>query len=699
MPVIKITDQFGFSIDAQLGSTSAWAAYAKQIANLLLSGTTTPQIQNLKLSDPEIQSFNAGLTFQEPIVLENGGWQASVTVNPSAAFQIVRRTANRTLLFPSGEPGENVEIPAGGCYAVLSLTVNAGAALSEGASLSFGASAAGSLSVFSYRPFSTGEDGPTVAEALRLSVGEFVLPLSAEDLAALPAGAIVAVQANGKLKFSGNANLLAVTNPLAAVTLPASLAPLAIQQTAKVTAGASWEVVSEYLMRVHKIGGSRVRLAWYRKPESDFEIRVSASAGLNAEIGNAELLAKLMQAISTDDQPDLSEIPEEQRKAWEKAVTDAASRSLEIALEAELGALHSDEAMFLYEVDCAALDETAKAAVSLALVGDLSRLSSAPGVMELRSVQTRMSEWRCALKVNLLGILNYGSLSRLARESTVTFAPSTGDLVILDRASADRVRSAASNFGPDEERLRALMAESFLITAAYRGSKLVVTPPQLASSHVYFRLYAKARSEDLRNARAIATALGLRSPEMPAGVSDFGRITILAETHYDDQLSHALFLRPDGAPRAEAEYEAAGRRAIELLVLPDGDDRFRLLPATDDELWARMKTLGPANFEQLFPRLQAAVIRADYLAIQWWASTMCETGAILARIGTEPALREKLARHLREVAARAHEQFGKPWGLVAMFLVSGGAPAEMRVSGKNFAFSSSRALSAASPLP
>jgi hypothetical protein len=270
--------------------------------------------------------------------------------------------------------------------------------------------------------------------------------------------------------------------------------------------------------------------------------------------------------------------------------------------------------------------------------------------------------------------------------------------VIVDKASATRIQSAASNFGPDEEKLRALMAESFLITAAYRGSKLITAPPELTSSHMFFRLYSKAGRDAVENAAAIAAALRLQRPEIPAGIDDFGRTSVLAETSYDDALSHALFLRSDGTPRTHDEYEAAGRKAVQLLVQPDGDDRFRLAPATDDALWDQMKDLGPANFEQLFPPLPAAVIRADYLAIEWWGDTMCRTGAVLARIGAEPQLRDQLAKDLRDVAGKAHEQFGKPWGLVAMFLAGGAAAtAEVRITGRRIAFAAGAALTAGAP--
>ena len=55
-------------------------------------------------------------------------------------------------------------------------------------------------------------------------------------------------------------------------------------------------------------------------------------------------------------------------------------------------------------------------------------------------------------------------------------------------------------------------------------------------------------------------------------------------------------------------------RALALLVLPDGDDAFRLRPATDDGLWNEMKAQGPANFASLLPATQAEGVRPDYLA-------------------------------------------------------------------------------------
>ncbi len=697
MATIKITDQVGITVDAQLGSKSAWAAYAVNIADMFVNGVKLQDLEKLKLSEPPVRSLNAGLAFSQPVTLGTNGPQLTIKSDAGASFRVVNRSKDDAQLLPADDLGDNIEIPEGACYAAFGFTANASAGVTTGTGLTFGVTAGGGAAVCSYRPFPEGDGGPDVLDVLRQSIGDFVLPVSCEDLESLPAGVVVTVKGTGTLKFTAEANLLAVTNPLASATLPSPLPALSIKQAASVTVGASWAVSSEYQVRAHKIADGHARLAWFRKRDSDFAISASASAGLSVNAGTFDLFPKVIQAISADAKADLSAMPEEQRKASEKAIKDAVNRNLQVALEAELGALHSEEAMFLYDVDLTALDDPAKAAVKSALAGDLTALPTAAGVTEVRSIRTTMRERRFALKINLLGIFNFGSVSRLALESKATFTASTGELMILDSASAERIESAAANLGPDENKVRMLMSESFLITAAYRTSGMITSPPKLASSHVFFRLDAKTNSREMRDAKAIAAALGFPGPEIPAGVDDFGRTVVLAETHYDDDLSHALFLHSDGTPRSHAEYEAAGRRAFRLLLLPDGGDTFRLKPMTDDALWANMKSLGQANFRTLFPEAQAQVVAADYSAIIWWADTMCKTGALLARIAAEPQLREDLAHSLRDVAGRAHDQFGKPWGLVSMFLASGSAaPAEVRISGKLVTYSAGPPLAAGS---
>jgi hypothetical protein len=203
---------------------------------------------------------------------------------------------------------------------------------------------------------------------------------------------------------------------------------------------------------------------------------------------------------------------------------------------------------------------------------------------------------------------------------------------------------------------------------------------------------------------AVGAALGLLAGGIPPGVADFGRTTVFAQTQYDDALTASLFLDNGGRPRPIEEYENAGRGALQLLVPEGGDQAYRRRPAIDDGLWQQMKTTGQPGFARLFPGLNAVavgVITADYTTIMWWSQAMRDTAELLSAMRAQstanPAdpqfrrLRADLAKHLKEVAANTREEFGQPWGMVAMDLVSGRrADARIRITGSRLALSAER---------
>jgi hypothetical protein len=711
---IKITDQLGLSVDAQLAPASSLVKYAAALPGLILSGADISQLEPMRLDDPALRSLQPALSFSEPVSIGSGG-SLTLAASAGASFKIL----NSGVLFSPDEYGDNIAIPAGTCYVALGFSLQAkpGIDVASG-DLPFGLAAASGIAIDSYHPFPLGPAAPGIIDALRQSIGDFVIPRSTSDLDAMIPGAVVTIKGTGSLTFSGSANLLALTNPLASVPLPSPLPTPAVNESASVTIGASWRISGEYQVRAQKIDSRRVRLGWYRKRASEFTVSASASAGLAAAIGSNDLWPTIIGAISPGaaagkDPLVKARVPASQSDAIEDAIKSAVDRKLQLAITAELVALTSDDAAFLYELDLATLDDAGLTAVDRALRGDLSGIANPNtlpcGITELRSIWTKAAKSHLSFRINLLGIFNYASVADLALKGVVTFTPSTGELVIMDQTSASRVNISAVNFGPDEEKLRQLMAESFLITAAYRGSRIAAGAPTLSSSHVFFKIDQNTSRTDMRKYAAIASALGRGVPAVPSA-DNFGRTALCAEASYNDALSRALFLGPDGAPRGHAEYENAGRRAIALLVLPDGDDAFRLGPATNDDLWNRMKDLGPANFSQLMPEAQANGVRPDYLAIQWWADAMCGAGAILARMNrlfagsaaVDPNdrafhdLREELAKHLRNVAAKAREQFGSPWGLVAMFLVSGmSAKTAIDIVAPHFVYSAGQTLTAA----
>jgi len=298
---------------------------------------------------------------------------------------------------------------------------------------------------------------------------------------------------------------------------------------------------------------------------------------------------------------------------------------------------------------------------------------------------------RVRLDVNLLGILNIGALSTLTSEGSVLVEPATGALVISDATSAERIRSTALNFGADTDKLRHVMAESFLLTATYQGLQGQVGGPSLTCSHDFFDLEDHTDLDAMARELHVGAALGLFSAQdaaPPAGVNDFGRTVVHATTRYDGGAAQALFLDPGGAPMAQEWYENAGRSAIQLLVGGGDRDAVRREPAIDDGLWGRMKTEGQPGFAALFPGIPAPLlgaITADYTVIMWWAVAMAGASQRLAAIGKwfgqhatasqdNPEfqkLRQDLAVHLKQVVSTTREEFDAPWGLIAMDQASG----------------------------
>jgi hypothetical protein len=105
-----------------------------------------------------------------------------------------------------------------------------------------------------------------------------------------------------------------------------------------------------------------------------------------------------------------------------------------------------------------------------------------------------------------------------------------------------------------------------------------------------------------------------------------------------------------------------------------------------------------------------AAIAADYSPIQWWADAMQNTAQQLAAVGrwisqhpgapvSDPGfqkVRTDLAGYLRAVAASTREEFGEPWGLIAMSQLTGRrAGAKILISGPLFSKSKRRELAAA----
>ena len=723
MPSIKLSDGFALSADVQLSPFSALLRYVKSLPSLI-AGADLSRVGGLTLSDPAVTALKTGLSFSQPVEFGKGAPALTIQTGVKGSFSVISPSPGNDMLFSPDPFGDNIKIAAGTCYVAIELNASARADISGSAgALGFGIEPGLDVKIASYRNFPAGSDSPTLLEALRQSIGEFVIPADAEDIAAISPGSLVTVTTTWTLSVSGTVNLLAMANPLATAQLPAGIPAITVKAGESVQVGASYQISGEFQLRVQNMDSTHVRLGWYRRRSAEVKVTATASAGLSAGIGSTDLFPTILGAISSDAQADRDVLKQAglsdgQVAGIQHAVQAAVQRKLELALSFEIGALQSDEAVFLYEVDTTALTAPGVDAIKQALAGDLGALTGdtlPAGIRLVRSIFTSMRQRTTTLHINLLGIYNAISISKLVISGTALFEPATGSLVITDAATANRVRASAIEFGADSDKLRHVLAESFLITAVYRGSRMALPAPSLKTSHSFFELHAATNDRQMTADIDVGSALGLFANGetlLPNGIEDFGPTTVYAQLQYDDVLTTSLFLGPGGTPRPLEEYERAGRAAIQLLVREGADDSFRRRPAIDDDLWAKMKSAGQAQFRFMFPAEQAGAITADYGVIVWWSQALRSAAETLAaihaflRTHVSPSpddaefqqLRGRLAKGLAEVAADTKEEFGRPWGLVAMDLATARqADGSIAITGPRLALSTERAKAVAAP--
>jgi hypothetical protein len=717
MPTIKLTDQFGLDVDAQPAPTSALLKYVQQLPSLRFDSLDFKNIGGLTLDQPAIKSLSTGVSFQDPINLGDGGPTLSVAAGAHGSVRLITDADDLPGHDDAMEALQNV------CYVSFEMDATAAATLSATAGgIQFGASPSTELELASYSRFPL-KTGVTLLQALQQTVADFSLPVNSGDLAALPAGQIARVAVTGTLELSGSADLLTTANPLASANLPAPLPAVSVSAGGSITVGVSCEIEAEYEIVARKLDSGSVRLAWYHKNATEVTVNVTASEGISAGFNGTDLFSRVVGAISPSPQADLKElasagVSDDQAAAIQGTVKAAVSRKLEIAVAGEISASDSNAATFLYEIAPSALTVESRQAIDEALQGDLTKLHTPglQGVSCVSSIWDNVRKTGLELNVNLLGILNYRSIATLSLEGKVLYEPATGSMVITDRATAERIQSTQVNFGADTQKLRHVLAESFLITAVYHGAKQVAAAPSLHCSHSFFDLQNTTSPADMARKLRTGVAVGLLSAgeaAVPAGIPDFGRTLFTVSTDYDGDLVTGMFLDAGDAPLPRERYETAGRAAIQFLVQEGDIDAVRLRPATDDALWSHMKDVGQPSFPSLFLGVATPLVGAivaDYSTIQWWADAMHDTAQKLAAfrmwLAQHPAatledagfqkLRNDLAGYLSQVAANTRDEFGQPWGLIAMNqLASRKAGAKILISGPKLVVNQGTELAAA----
>jgi hypothetical protein len=489
MPSISLTDRLGLNFQVEANTFSAIEKYFKIIPQLILREKTVDELRQLSLADPAITSLHVGLDVNQPIPVGTSAVDFAINGGPSGSLDIFvpsseLQPGEAGLLFSADDFGEDVPVQQNERYVSIGLTATLDASIAMGVSdLSFGFDASTSLSIVNYQKFTLTPTGPSVLDAIGATISKFQLPGDIEDLQSMAPDSIIILSGSGGLQFSATASLAVVSNPLATVELGSVLPSIQIARGNSITVGAAFKQSGDFEIRIRKTGPHTVRLGYFKRHTSEVDLSASAQAGVSVGIGSEDLFGRVISAISPNAVADFKElqaakVDELTISVIQATVKASIDRSLEIALSAEWDNLRSKEAAFLYEVDLTALDDSGRRAIHKALDGNLSDLiqnedNLPPGIKMIRSIFTNLRQSKHALRINLLGIYNFISVSKLTLKGTVLFDPASGELTISDSAAATKFQTGALNVGgkpnrADPKQLRKALARYFLITASYR---------------------------------------------------------------------------------------------------------------------------------------------------------------------------------------------------------------------------------------
>lgn len=698
---IELRDGFGLVGDVSPDPASAFAKYLKNPSAITAVLHNKAPIAGLQIGQDPFASQTLGISFDKSIEL--GATGVDLTIKPQLAATVEIKKGES--LFDEDEDPFRDKIPIPDkqhafVVAGIEASLDVGLAGKSG-DLRFGFSAGTGTVLKNYRLFALNDQ---IVPALRMLFENFVVPGDLRDLESMQPGSLATVEGTGSLKFSATANLLSAVNPLATVDAVIGEGILNLRDGGSLNVAAAYTLTGEYQLRIQRLGGRRFQLGYEKKRGSDFRVSAAAQFGVSPSVAGFDLIQAVLEMLSADPVPDKdvfrqAGLSDEQISSIGSAIKTAIERSLELSLKSELDFLDTVSTAFSYEVDLDALDANGRQAVHDALDGDLSGLESftPTGVKPLKSVFSTLRKGKKILKVNLLGIFNYGSVSTLFQKGTVIVDQQAGDITITDQVGADRIQFNSSNFAKDSAKLRKVLAESFLVTVTYRASKTVLQAPNISTSYSFFELHEKANLSNIRDYLQVAQAMNLISPE---GMTDkiarvgkfqsFGPATLYLDSHYDDAIFRTLFLDSQGNARPEGEYENLGRQAMAATIVRDGSvGNARLRPLENDAIWRSMQegttTFATVLKEQGFAAEYIPAISSDYLAIKWWVDAMHGVGEALARVlkffseqpradvgnHTVAQLRKELDNKLSRVAANTHDHFAEPWGFLVMDLASG----------------------------
>jgi hypothetical protein len=714
MPDVNVTDNLDNPVDSIKVDLTHPSSLVKYLKTELLHLAVVPDF--LALKDTPIGQAAAAkpLTFQATAQhkFQLGNTKPEIDVNPEAHATIrVNVTPNANIF--DGDPfhAPAKVLPGSGYLSVaFEGSLDLGVSGSEG-DLTFGFDRTASVELGYWKAFPLAPNAPTMSDALGQALSSFVIPADLSDLDSLGQNDIATVSGTGSLKISGGVSVNVIPNPLASVDLPLGAGSIAVKAGPAAGVSAEYTLSGSYQVRALRKDAATVELSFLQESGTNLKVDLSASAGVKASIGDTDLIASVLGAISTGDptknQNLLSDLTPPELETLAGALKDSLNHSLQAALDVVLSALTDNEAAFQYEVQPALLSSAAALAVHKALDGDLTGLTEleagkqpggilAPGLKMLNSVISEMNKRGPALKLNLLGILNFLSVSELIHNGEIVTDRVTGDVTIKETITGNRIN--AITLLPDQrEALRKAIFDSVLMTTTYVAGKSVALPG-LSCQQVHFALNQNTNSQLMGDYLRWFVALNLLAqPDAAAilaGFIDGGASTCILRTTFTDSDCRLMFLDPQGNLRDNKDYLEVGRQALRALLDPEHQDidryRYQLL----GEKWPEARELGAVS--KLGPLVgldiadpRVVYLIGDVLVIMEWAEGMTKTGKLVLETrnfvgNADPKMlaqnnefkkrNDALQKAITGMIGNTKMRFDEPWGMVCLYW-AGGSPA------------------------
>ena len=375
MPDIKVTDNLGNPADNIKIDLSRPSSLVKYLKAELLHLAVLPDF--LAIKDTPIGQAAAAkpLTFEASAQnnFQLGNTKPEIDVTPGAAASIeVSLFEADPFHAPAKPPGE------GYMSVTFEGSLDLGVSGSAG-DLTFGFDASSSVTIGYRKAFPLAGGGPTMGDALGQTLSCFVIPADLADLDLLGDNDIATISGSGSLTVSGGVSVAVSPNPLASVDLPLGAGSIAVK------AGCHRRAVC----RIHRFrfvrgkgaaeGCRTIELSFLKERGADLRIDLSANAGIKASIGDTDLIAAVLGAVSTDDptknQKLLADLTSQELATLAAAVKSGLNHSLQASLDVVLTATTDNQAAFQYEIQPALLSPAAALAVHKALDGDLTDLT------------------------------------------------------------------------------------------------------------------------------------------------------------------------------------------------------------------------------------------------------------------------------------------------------------------------------------